>query len=216
MAEGFARAAAVVAQAAIVAVKPATGIPRMAKRAPTVPNIGEIAVAVVEAGAAAITAVNTMPGMLSDAESVLPVHANRTDGVSGPALKPIALRCVYEIAGAVRVPIIGTGGVITATDALEMLMAGATAVAIGSAVCRYSGAGAFGLIVAVEDPSLLLLTYHDGLRHAGRGYRAEVMVHHADAEIDAVAEHVDAELDFVEGIFPNMDHAPICRLPSSP
>ena len=109
-------------------------IPISVKLAPNVPNIGRIAAAAVEAGADAITAVNTMPGMLIDAEAGRPVLSNRTGGVSGPALKPIALRCVYEIARAVRVPIIGTGGVTTGRDAAEMLMAGATAVGVGSAV----------------------------------------------------------------------------------
>ena len=83
------------------------------KLSPNVPDIAAIARAVAAAGADAITAINTMPGMLVDAESGAPVLANGTGGISGPALKPIALRCVHEIAGAVGVPIIGTGGVLT-------------------------------------------------------------------------------------------------------
>jgi dihydroorotate dehydrogenase (NAD+) catalytic subunit len=123
------------AAAVTEAVKRNTGdIPISVKLAPNVPNIGRIAAAVVEAGADAITAINTMPGMLIDAEAGRPVLSNRVGGISGPALKPIALRCVYEIARAVRVPIIGTGGVTTGRDAAEMLMAGATAVGVGSAV----------------------------------------------------------------------------------
>ncbi len=123
------------AAAVTEAVKRNVGdIPISVKLAPNVPSIGRIAAAAVEAGADAITAVNTMPGMLIDAEAGRPVLSNRMGGVSGPALKPIALRCVYEIARAVRVPIIGTGGITTGRDAAEMLMAGATAVGVGSAV----------------------------------------------------------------------------------
>jgi dihydroorotate dehydrogenase (NAD+) catalytic subunit len=81
--------------------------------------------------------------MVIDAEAGRPVLSNRVGGVSGPALKPIALRCVAAIAQAVDVPIIGTGGVTTGRDAAEMLMAGATAVGVGSAVW-YRGANALG------------------------------------------------------------------------
>ena len=135
------------AAAVTAAVKAAVGsVPISVKLAPNVPNIGRIAQAVVAAGADAITAINTMPGMVIDAKAGRPVLANRTGGVSGPALKPIALRCVAEIASAVNVPIIGTGGVTTGRDAAEMLMAGATAVGVGSAVW-YRGAEALGEIV---------------------------------------------------------------------
>ncbi len=136
------------AAAVTEAVKRAAGdIPISIKLAPNVPNIGRIAAAIVEAGADAITAINTMPGMLIDAEAGRPVLSNRMGGVSGPALKPIALRCVYEIARAVRVPIIGAGGVTTGRDAAEMLMAGATAVGVGSAVWM-RGVEALGDIAA--------------------------------------------------------------------
>jgi dihydroorotate dehydrogenase (NAD+) catalytic subunit len=126
-------------------VKAATSIPCVVKLAPNVSSIGSIARAVVEAGADAICAVNTMPGMLIDAESGLPVLANRTGGISGPALKPIALRCVYEIAEAVAVPIIGTGGISTGLDCVEMLMAGAACLGVGSAIFS-RGEQAFSLI----------------------------------------------------------------------
>jgi dihydroorotate dehydrogenase (NAD+) catalytic subunit len=102
-----------------------------------------------------------MPGMVIDAEAGRPVLSNRVGGISGPALKPVALRCVYEIARAVhvksgfpaqaglgtRVPIIGTGGVLTGRDAAEMIMAGATAVGVGSAVW-YRGVEVLGEIAA--------------------------------------------------------------------
>jgi len=119
------------------AVRSACGVPIIVKLAPNVPSIGRVAAAVVDAGADAICAINTAPGMAIDVESGRPVLANRSGGLSGPALKPIAVHAVYEVARSVSVPIIGTGGVTDARDALEMMMAGATAVGIGSAV--YSG-----------------------------------------------------------------------------
>jgi dihydroorotate dehydrogenase (NAD+) catalytic subunit len=128
------------------AVKSAVQVPISIKLAPNVPNIGRIAAAVVEAGADAITAVNTMPGMLINFEARKPVLSNRTGGISGYALKPIALRCVAEIASSVKVPIIGTGGVSSGRDAAEMIMAGATAVGVGSAVW-YGGVGVFTTIL---------------------------------------------------------------------
>ncbi len=127
------------------AVKNATTIPVSVKLAPNVPSIGRIAAAVVEAGADAITAINTMPGMVIDAEAARPVLANKTGGISGKALKPIALRCVLEIARAVKVPIIGTGGITTGRDAVEMIMAGATLVGVGTAVW-YRGVEGLGEI----------------------------------------------------------------------
>ncbi|MCP4247065.1 MAG: dihydroorotate dehydrogenase, partial [bacterium] len=91
--------------------------------------------AVVDAGADALTAINTLgPGMVLDLESRTPVLANRVGGVSGPAIRPIAVRCVYDLARAVDVPIVGTGGVCCGRDALEMIVAGATLVGVGSAV----------------------------------------------------------------------------------
>jgi dihydroorotate dehydrogenase (NAD+) catalytic subunit len=128
-------------------VKRATRIPCAVKLSPNVTDIARIACAVADAGADAITAVNTMPGMLVDPESGLPVLANGSGGISGYALKPIALRCVHEIAGAVSVPIIGTGGVMTGTDAVEMISAGATCVGVGSAIMT-RGPDAITLILA--------------------------------------------------------------------
>ncbi len=126
-------------------VKAAASLPCIVKLSPNVPDIAAVATAVCAEGADAITAINTMPGMLIDADSGKPVLANRSGGISGPALKPIALRCVFEIAQAVSVPIIGTGGIVTGTDAVEMISAGATAVGIGSAVF-YRGGNTFGLL----------------------------------------------------------------------
>lgn len=123
-------------------VRRAVSLPISVKLAPNVPNIGDIAHAAAEEGADAITAVNTMPAMLIDAHAAKPVLRNQTGGLSGPALKPIALRCVAEIALRVKLPIIGTGGVDSGLDAAEIIMAGATLVGVGSAVWR-DGPGVF-------------------------------------------------------------------------
>jgi dihydroorotate dehydrogenase (NAD+) catalytic subunit len=120
--------------------------------------VARIARAVVEAGADAICAINTMPGLVLDVESGQPILANRSGGLSGPALKPIALKCVYDVRKACpEVPIIGTGGVTTGTDALEMLMAGATAVGVGSAI-YYRGPDA---ISQIRDEMAAWLAAHD-------------------------------------------------------
>ncbi len=112
-----------------------TAIPIIVKLAPNVPSVARIASAALEAGADALCAVNTMPGLILDIESGQPILANRSGGLSGRALKPVALKCVYDLRRVFpRVPIIGTGGVTTGQDAVEMLMAGATAVGVGSAI----------------------------------------------------------------------------------
>src|SRR3989338_357641 len=121
-------------------VKKAAGkIPIFAKLTPNVPNIGEIAKACVKAGADGITAINTVgPGMAIDLRSRMPILAAHKGGLSGPALKTIAVRCVAEIYEATegKVPIIGTGGVYTGEDAIEMMLAGASLVGIGTAVAE--------------------------------------------------------------------------------
>jgi dihydroorotate dehydrogenase (NAD+) catalytic subunit len=128
------------------AVKKETGsIPIFAKLTPNVPNIGEIAKACVDAGADGITAINTVgPGMSIDLRSRMPILAAHKGGLSGPALKPIAVRCVAEVYEATggKVPIIGTGGVYTGEDAIEMMLAGASLVGIGTAVA-YRGIDVF-------------------------------------------------------------------------
>jgi len=121
-------------------------IPIAVKLAPNVPNIGRIAAAVVYAGANAITAINTMPGMIIDADARQPILSNKTGGISGPALKPIALHCIAEISQNVKVPIIGTGGVTSGRDAIEMILAGATAVGVGSGYW-YRGPEVFKIIL---------------------------------------------------------------------
>lgn len=134
------------------------GIPVLVKLAPNVPSVARIACAVVDAGADGLTAINTMPGLVIDLESGQPILANRSGGLSGPAIHPIALKCVYDIRKACpRTPIIGTGGVTTGADAIAMLMAGATAVGVGSAV-YYRGAEAISQIL--EEMQAWLADHH--------------------------------------------------------
>ena len=142
----FAASAGGAAEVAAAVKRAVPDIPLIVKLAPNVPNIGRIARAVVDAGADAICAINTMPGMIIDIESGQPVLQNRSGGLSGPAILPIALRSVYEIHRAVpETPIIGTGGVTRGEDAIAMLMAGATLVGVGSAI-HYRGPEAITLI----------------------------------------------------------------------
>jgi dihydroorotate dehydrogenase (NAD+) catalytic subunit len=130
-------AAAAVTRAVKAATAPLGAAPIAVKLSPNTPDLVPIARAVVAAGADALTAINTVgPGMLIDLESGQPILANRVGGLSGPAIRPIAVRCVYELASAVDVPIIGTGGVGSGRDALELIAAGATLVGVGSAVYR--------------------------------------------------------------------------------
>ncbi len=116
------------------AVKAATDIPIIVKLSPNVTDIAAIARAVEEAGADAIAAINTVSGMVIDIEAARPVLSNLEGGVSGPAIKPIAVRCVYQCYQTVSIPIVGIGGVSSGADAIEMIMAGARAVGVGSAV----------------------------------------------------------------------------------
>lgn len=115
--------------------------PISVKLAPNVPDIVTIAEAVVAAGANMLTVSNTMPGMIIDVETRRPVLSNRVGGISGEALRPISVRMVYELFGAVKVPIIGTGGVLHGVDAVEMVMAGATAVGLATVAHRHGMAG---------------------------------------------------------------------------
>jgi dihydroorotate dehydrogenase (NAD+) catalytic subunit len=125
------------------AAKKNSRCPVIVKLSPNVPNIKLIAESVVKAGADAICAINTVgPGMLIDIRTGKPILANKCGGLSGPAIRPVAVRCIYDIYSAVNVPVIGTGGVTYGRDAVEMIMAGASAVGIGSAV-HYRGIDVF-------------------------------------------------------------------------
>jgi len=118
------------------AVRRRSGLPLIVKLTPNVNDIAGIAQAIVDAGADALTLINTYPAMKIDVQTRKPALGWGSGGLSGPALKPIAIRLVYQVARAVRVPIIGCGGVTTAEDAIEYLMAGASAVQIGTATFR--------------------------------------------------------------------------------
>jgi dihydroorotate dehydrogenase (NAD+) catalytic subunit len=117
----------------IAAVKAATSRPVLAKLTPNTSDIVKIARAVTGAGADAITVVNTLKGMAIDIARRKPVLGNLVGGLSGPAIKPVALCMVYQAAGAVEVPVIGCGGIMIANDAIEFIMAGASAVQVGTA-----------------------------------------------------------------------------------
>ena len=114
------------------AVKAATSLPILVKLTPNTSDIARIAMAVAEAGADAICAINTLKGMAIDIDKRKPLLGNITGGLSGPAVKPVALYMVYEVARAVEVPVIGCGGITTADDAIEFIMAGASAIQVGT------------------------------------------------------------------------------------
>jgi dihydroorotate dehydrogenase (NAD+) catalytic subunit len=116
------------------AVKQASGnLPVMVKLSPNVTSITEIALACEEGGADMLSCINTLTGMAVDLKSRRPALANVVGGLSGPAIKPVALRCVWQVAGAVKIPVIGIGGVYCADDILEFLLVGAYAVQVGTA-----------------------------------------------------------------------------------
>jgi len=115
-------------------VKASVENPVFVKLSPNVTNMTETAEVAVKAGADALTAINTVKAMAIDTETTVPILSNKTGGLSGPAIKPIAIRCVYEIYERVKVPIIGCGGITNWRDAVEFLLAGATAVQIGTAI----------------------------------------------------------------------------------
>ncbi|WP_258358614.1 dihydroorotate dehydrogenase [Moorella sulfitireducens (nom. illeg.)] len=115
------------------AVKSQTHLPVIVKLTPNVTDITAIARAVEEAGADALSLINTVRGMAIDIKTRRPALANIVGGLSGPAIKPVALYAVWQVAQAVKIPLIGMGGIMTSRDAVEFLLAGATAVAVGTA-----------------------------------------------------------------------------------
>jgi len=121
------------AASVVAACRAATRKTLIVKLSPNVTDIVEMAQACEGAGADALSVINTLTGMAIDLERRRPVLANVTGGLSGPAIKPIALRMVWQVARAVKVPVIGIGGIMSATDALEFILAGATAVQVGTA-----------------------------------------------------------------------------------
>ena len=128
----FGHSAALTAEA-VAAVREQSGLPVLAKLAPNVPDVVPIAKAAVEAGADALTISNTIPAMRIDVKTRRPVLGAGAGGLSGPGLRPVAVAMVYRASRAVQVPIIGVGGIFHGNDAAEFLLAGATAVQVGSA-----------------------------------------------------------------------------------
>ncbi len=121
------------AEAVTKAVKKVTNKPVFIKLSPNVTDITEIAKACEAAGADGISLINTLLGMRIDLRTKKPILANKMGGFSGPAIKPVALRMIYQVYEAVKIPLIGMGGVSTAEDVIEMMLAGATAVQVGAA-----------------------------------------------------------------------------------
>jgi dihydroorotate dehydrogenase (NAD+) catalytic subunit len=115
------------------AVRKATSLPVMVKLTPKTGDIAEVAKAVAGAGADAVSLINTPRGMVIDIARRRPLLGNKYGGLSGPAIRPIALHMVYSVAGAVEIPVVGMGGIITSSDALQFILAGASAVQIGTA-----------------------------------------------------------------------------------
>jgi dihydroorotate dehydrogenase (NAD+) catalytic subunit len=159
------------AAAVTAAMRRAVSLPIIVKLSPNVADIAAVARAVEAEGADAIAAINTLgPGMVIDLGSGRPILANLVGGVSGPAIRPIAVRCVYDISRAVRIPVIGIGGVTCGRDAVEMIMAGAAAVGVGTAV-YYRGPEVF---TAIRDEMAAFMGTHGyssvaqmrGLAHA--------------------------------------------------
>jgi len=121
------------AASVISLVRRSTKLPVIAKLSPNVTDITIMAKAVEEAGADAVSLINTLTGMAIDVKTRRPRLANITGGLSGPAIKPVAVRMVWQVANAIKLPVIGIGGIMTAEDALEFIIAGATAVQVGTA-----------------------------------------------------------------------------------
>jgi len=106
----------------------------MVKLSPNVTDIGEIALAVEAAGADSLSLINTITGMAIDTDTFKPMLANGTGGLSGPCIRPVAVRMVWQVAARVKIPVVGIGGIMSARDAVEFILAGASAVQVGTAV----------------------------------------------------------------------------------
>ncbi len=118
----------------VSAVRAATDLPLITKLSPNVTRIADFAKAAEDAGSDMISLINTIPAMAIDIETRRPKLANVTGGLSGPCIKPVAIKMVYEASRAVKIPVIGMGGITSGADAVEFLLAGASAVAVGTAI----------------------------------------------------------------------------------
>jgi dihydroorotate dehydrogenase (NAD+) catalytic subunit len=162
------------AAAVVRAVRSAATVPVLAKLAPDVADIVTIALACVDAGADGLTLINTMEGMAIDHATLRPVLTGVSGGLSGPAIRPVAIRCVYQVHAALPdTPIVGVGGIATGLDALEFVLAGASAVAVGTTLFHDPSAGP--RIVRELDEALAArrigrLADAVGLAHKPTGY----------------------------------------------
>lgn len=158
------------------AVKKVSSVPVYVKLSPNVANIVEIAQAIEAAGADGLTMINTLIGMRLDLKTGKPILANKTGGLSGPAVKPVALRMVHEVSQAVSIPIIGMGGVQSAEDVLEFLLAGASAVAVGTA----NFVNPFICPEIIEElPNVLAAYGYSSVEECiGRSWKHEALAHH--------------------------------------
>ncbi|MCY7481866.1 dihydroorotate dehydrogenase [Bacillus safensis] len=158
------------------AVKKVSSVPVYVKLSPNVANIVEIAQAIEAAGADGLTMINTLIGMRLDLKTGKPILANKTGGLSGPAVKPVAVRMVHEVSQAVSIPIIGMGGVQSAEDVLEFLLAGASAVAVGTA----NFVNPFICPEIIEElPNVLAAYGYSSVEECiGRSWKHEALAHH--------------------------------------
>lgn len=158
------------------AVKKVSSVPVYVKLSPNVANIVEIAQAIEAAGADGLTMINTLIGMRLDLKTGKPILANKTGGLSGPAVKPVAVRMVHEVSQAVSIPIIGMGGVQSAEDVLEFLLAGASAVAVGTA----NFVNPFICPEIIEElPNVLAVYGYSSVEECiGRSWKHEALAHH--------------------------------------
>lgn len=149
-----------------------TSVPVFAKLTPNTASIADLARAAERGGADAVVAINTLKGMVISPEARMPVLGNRFGGLSGPAIRPVGVRCVYEIYEAVKIPVIGVGGIVSARDAIEYMMAGAKAVQIGTGVW-YDGPEVFTrvctqMIKFMEQNGFETVDQMVGVAHPGR------------------------------------------------
>lgn len=158
------------------AVKDVSSVPVYVKLSPNVANIVEIAQAIEAAGADGLTMINTLIGMRLDLKTGKPILANKTGGLSGPAVKPVAVRMVHEVSQAISIPIIGMGGVQSAEDVLEFLLAGASAVAVGTA----NFVNPFICPEIIEElPNVLAAYGYSSVEECiGRSWKHEALAHH--------------------------------------
>ncbi|MDM5319858.1 dihydroorotate dehydrogenase [Bacillus altitudinis] len=158
------------------AVKDVSSVPVYVKLSPNVANIVEIAQAIEFSGADGLTMINTLIGMRLDLKTGKPILANKTGGLSGPAVKPVAVRMVHEVSQAVSIPIIGMGGVQNAEDVLEFLLAGASAVAVGTA----NFVNPFICPEIIEElPNVLEAYGYSSVEECiGRSWKHEALAHH--------------------------------------